>query len=170
MKHILLLLLSINIFALENTQPRVLLDSIAKHAIEIGSGKVNSYYVFVDPMCPHSKKLITLLSKNSMKQIQSTFYVFLYRLPKFESNELIHYIYHSKDPKASLLDVMVEGKEVDLTSYKTDQKKVTIVDNIASIAAQLKMTKRPYIMHFENASIFCTVSEGSAPCLEEFDF
>jgi len=170
MKLILLLLLSINISALESAQPRVLLDSIAKDAVRIGSGEVNSYYVFVDPMCPHSKELITLLSKDRMKQIQSTFYVFLYRLPKFESNELIHYIYHSKDPKASLLDVMVEDKKVDLSSYEKDPKKIEIIDNIASIAVQLKMTKRPYIMHFENTSIFCTVSEGSAPCLEELDF
>ena len=170
MKFLILLLLSINILALESAQPKALLDSISKYAVRIGTGEVNSYYVFVDPMCPHSKKLIKHLSKDMMKQIQSTFYIFLYRLPKFESNKLIDYIYHSQDPKASLLDVMVKEKEVDFTSYKADPKKLKIVDAISSIAAQLKMKKRPYIIHFENSSIFCTVSEGSAPCLEELDF
>lgn len=169
MKLIILILLSINIFALETTQPKDLLNSISKHAIRIGTGEVNSYYVFVDPMCPHSKKLIKLLSENMMKQIQSTFYVFLYRLPKFESDQLIHFIYQSQNPKSSLMDIMVANKQPDLSSY-VNHDRIDMIDNIASVAKQLKMKKRPYIIHFENTSIFCTVSEGSAPCLEEFDF
>lgn len=170
MKLIILILLSINIFALETTQPKDLLNSISKHAIRIGTGEVNSYYVFVDPMCPHSKKLIKLLSENMMKQIQSTFYVFLYRLPKFESDQLIHFIYQSQNPKSSLMDIMVANKQPDLSSYEINHDRIDMIDNIASVAKQLKMKKRPYIIHFENTSIFCTVSEGSAPCLEEFDF
>ena len=170
MKFLFLILLSINILTATDTQPKVLLDSIVKHAIRIGSGEGNSYYIFVDPICPHSKKLIKHLSKNMMQQIQSTFYVFLYRLPKFESNKLISYIYQSKDPKSRLIDIMVEEKKLDLTSYKPNTSEVKIVANIAFIAKQLKMKKRPYIIHFENTSIFCTVSEGSAPCLEKFDF
>lgn len=170
MKLIILILLSINIFALESMQPKDLLNSISKHAIRIGTGEVNSYYVFVDPICPHSKKLITLLSKDMMKQIQSTFYIFLYRLPKFESDKLIHFIYQSHNPKSSLLDIMVANKQPDLSSYEINSDKIEIIESVASVAKQLKMTKRPYIIHFENTSIFCTVSEGSVPCLEELDF
>ncbi|MBC8237229.1 MAG: hypothetical protein H8E76_03275 [Helicobacteraceae bacterium] len=170
MKSIFLILLSINILAATDIQPKTLLDSITKYAVRIGTGEVNSYYIFVDPMCPHSKKLIALLSKDMMKQIQSTYYVFLYRLPKFESDKLINYVYQSHNPKSSLLDIMVENKKPDLTSYKPNTAEIKIVENIASIAKELKMKKRPYIMHFENTSIFCTVSEGSAPCLEKFDF
>ena len=105
-----------------------------------------------------------------MKQIQSTFYVFLYRLPKFESDQLIHFIFQSQNPKSSLMDIMVANKQPDLSSYEINHDRIDMIDNIASVAKQLKMKKRPYIIHFENTSIFCTVSEGSAPCLEEFDF
>ena len=76
MKLIILILLSVNILALESTQPKALLDSISKYAVRIGSGEVNSYYVFVDPMCPHSKKLIKHLSKDMMKQINQLFMCF----------------------------------------------------------------------------------------------
>ncbi len=180
MKFILLLLLSLNIFAsgielsslkkLSIEEPKILLNTIFQHAIRIGTGDKNIYYIFVDPMCPYSKNLIKLISKDKLQQIQTSYYVFLYRLPKFESDKLIQYIYQSNDAQTALLNIMVNNKKIDLTSLKVDSNKSYVIKNIANIGKKLKMKKRPYMITFTKGSNYCSVSEGSAPCLEEFDF
>ena len=167
-KIFLVLLLCFNIFAIE--KPRDLLDSISQYAITIGKGKTNDAYIFVDPMCPYSKSFIKMISDNKMLQLTNSYHIFLYRLPKFESDKLTQYIYQSSNKNKALIDIMVNNKEIDLNNFKLDTKEYDIVKNIAIVARKLHMKKRPYMISFEGDSRYCNVSEGSAPCMEEFDF
>ncbi|QOY53218.1 thioredoxin fold domain-containing protein [Candidatus Sulfurimonas baltica] len=164
----IILFLCLNVFAIE--KPHDLLDSISDHAIRIGNGNSNKIYIFVDPMCPYSKKLITKISEDKMLQLMNSYYIFLYRLPKFESDKLTQHIYQSDDKKACLENVMVNNKQINLDNIQISTDKQKIIDKIATVGKKLNMVHRPYMMVFEEGSNYCRVSEGSAPCMEEFDF
>ena len=180
MRFLFLFLLSLNIIASDKTvdvnakmskeEPKILLDSISEYAIRIGTGNLTNYYIFVDPMCPHSKNFIKLISKNRMQQIHTSYYIFLYRLPKFDSDKLIQRIYQSPDIKSTLLDVMVDDKKLNLKNLKVQSTKSNVIKEISIVSKKMKIKKRPYMIVFEKGSNYCTISEGSAPCLEEFDF
>jgi hypothetical protein len=173
------LLLCLNVFSSDGTttinnhnitgKEHILLDSISNYAVRIGTGTINNIYVFVDPMCPHSRKFISKISKNKMIQLENSYYIFLYRLPKFESDELIQCIYQSSDVKSSLMDVMVNGKEINMDSTELGDNKLKAIKEISSVGKKLNIKIRPYLMIFEDGSKYCRVSKGIAPCMEEFD-
>ncbi len=167
-KIFLILLLSLSIFASE--KPKDLLNSISKHAITIGTGKTNEVYLFVDPMCKHSKALIKRINENKMLGFINTYHIFLYNLPKFESDELIEHIYQAKDKHKKLIDIMINNKNVDFDELTEDANRTQMIKNIAEVAKKLNVKKRPYMILFEGDTGYCRVSEGSAPCMEEFDF
>lgn len=176
---ILFYCLAINILALEkinidNTQvsshEKVLLDSISKYAIRIGTGSMSKAYIFVDPMCPHSKKLISKISNNKKIQERNSYFIFLYKLPKYESNTLSQYIYQAKHPAKALEKIMVENENISLETLKIDQKKQKMMQEIADVGKELNAQIRPYTIRFEKASTYCLVSSGVAPCMEEYDF
>lgn len=167
-KILIILLLCFNVFAVE--KPHDLLDSISADAINIGSGKKNDVYVFVDPMCKYSKKFIKKISENKMLQQINSYHVFLYRLPKYESDKLIYYIYQSSDRKKLLLDAMLRAKKINLDNYKATPKEIEIAKRVAKVAKNLKVKKRPYVISFQKDSQYCRVSEGIVECMEELDF
>lgn len=178
-KLFLLFYLSVNIFALEklnlsdpglSENSKVLLESISDHAIKIGQGSTCKTYVFVDPMCPHSRNFIKKIIKNKEAQELNTYYVYLYKLPKFDSNKLSLYIYQSSNSLDTLQEVMVQEKEIDLNTTSIANDKENILQAISTIGAKLHIKIRPYIMEFEKGSKYCRVSIGDAPCLEENDF
>ena len=105
-----------------------------------------------------------------MLQLMNSYYIFLYRLPKFESDKLTQYIYQSDDTKTCLENVMVNNKEINFDDFELSGDKQKIIDQIAAVGKKLNMVHRPYMMVFEEGSHYCRVSEGSAPCMEEFDF
>ena len=151
-------------------KPKDILKSISKHSIDIGTGKTNDVYIFVDPKCKYSKKLITKITKNKMLQLINTYHIYLYNLPRLKSEKLTHYIYNSKESKKVLTEVMVEGKEMDLSSYKTDENISEMIDQIREVAESFEIKKRPYMIVFESTTGYCRVSEGSATCVEEMNF
>lgn len=167
-KMFLILTLCFNIYAGE--KPHDLLNSISEYAINIGNGKTNDVYIFVDPMCPHSKKLIKKISENKILQLINSYHIFLYRLPKFESDELSHYIYQSSNANIALLDTMVKDKEINFDDFKVDYEKSKILKEISIVAKKLNIKRRPYLILYEGDTGYCRVSEGTAPCMEEFDF
>ena len=167
-KLFILLFLFINIYAIE--KPHALLDSISSYSIDIGNGKTNDVYIFVDPICPFSKKFIKKISQDKMLQLINSYHIFLYRLPKFESDKLISHIYQSDDMAKELISVMVNNKTVDLSALHVDVEKDKYIKNVALVAQNLHVKKRPYIILYEGGSGYCRVSEGSASCMEEFDF
>ena len=83
---LLLLHLSLSIFAYDKItipnkdlsyESKKNLEFISKYAIKIGTGTLHRTYIFVDPMCPFSKKYITKLTKNKMAQALNSYYIFL---------------------------------------------------------------------------------------------
>lgn len=150
-------------------KPKAALESISKHAIKFGSGEESEVYVFVDPLCPYSRNLIKKIDEDRMLQLSNTYYIFLYRLPRLDSEKTMQYIYESSDPKETLIEIMVYEYEVDLSDFQARKTTIDALGEIAEVAATLDMTKRPYMISFEKGSKYCRVSEGEASCLEEFD-
>ena len=141
---VLILLLSISSFATE--KPQALLDSISQYAIRIGDGSTNNIYVFVDPMCMHSQNYIEDITKNKKLHKVNSYYIFLYRLPKFDSEELIQFIYQSKNPKLALQEIMIENKEVDTFYLTASEKTLKMIEEIALVGKKLKAEHRPFII------------------------
>ena len=152
MKNLLLIIL-LNITLLSVEEPQPILDSISQHAIRIGDGKLSREYVFIDPMCKHSKKYIKIIMEDETLQKENSYYIFLYRLEKYDSDELIQYIYQSKDVKSALSEVMVEEKEIDLFDLETSEKVLKLVDEIAMVGKKLKVDHRPQMFTFYNPMV-----------------
>ena len=139
-----IILLATSTFAVEKSQ--ALLDSISQHAIRIGSGTTNNIYAFVDPMCVYSQAYIDEISENKKLHKDNSYYIFLYRLPKFESEELIQFIYQSKNPKSALEDIMIDDKEVDTFYLNASEKTLKIIEEVALVAKKLEVDHRPFII------------------------
>lgn len=165
---ILSLILSFNLFAIDDHKK--LVDSISQHAIIFGTGP-DKTYAFIDPLCSKSKTYVQRIFLSDELQEQKTFYIFLYRLNKFKSDQIIEFIYQSADPKEALVSIVIEDDlEIMKDNFIANEKTVNIIKDISDVAKQMKMKYRPYILLFEEGSKYCQVSEGTAPCMEEFDF
>ena len=163
----LMLLLLLNLFAAQDYQK--LLNSISEHAIQIGTGP-NRIYAFVDPLCSKSQSFIDLINERKDLQERASYYIFLYRLPKFDSDEYIQYIYQSPQSLDALKTIMIYEDYDETDGFKVSQKTLDKTDKIAKVAKELDMKRRPYLLIFQQGSSYCTVSEGTAPCLEENGF
>lgn len=150
-------------------EPRESLEAISRYAIKIGEGKESDVYIFVDPMCRYSKKLIKKLHDNKMIRLSNTYYIFLYRLPKFDSTKMMQYILEANDPKEALIEIMVHEEPLDLEDFEAKKETREALQTISEVAQTLDMTKRPYMISFDKGSAYCRVSEGTAKCLEELD-
>lgn len=168
MKTLLFLMLFfLNLSAVEDRQ--LLMDSIVHDAIRIGHGP-NTYYAFVDPLCSKSQRFIEMIDERKDLQKKNSYYIFLYRLEKFNSDKHINYIYQSEHPLIALKEIMIytDYDQVDILDVHEATR--TKVDHIAKVAQQLNMKRRPYLLIFDEGSRYCHVSEGTAPCLEENSF
>lgn len=118
-----------------------LVKSIQHEAIVLGSGD-KAVYVFVDPLCPHSRKFISMVSRHPKMLSKYRYYIFLYSIPRLHSEATVAAIYASPDPVEALLEVMVDQKamegDVDVTR--------TLVSKIARIAEKIDVYKRPYLI------------------------
>ncbi|MEN8303126.1 MAG: hypothetical protein ABFQ64_03535 [Campylobacterota bacterium] len=140
----LIIALSITLLGMEKPQP--LLDSISQHAIRIGDGKVNNVYVFIDPLCRYSKKYIKELILDDELLKENSYYIFLYRLPKFASDRIIQYIYQSEDPLTLLEDMMIYEEEIDFDGFSVSKKTMKIIDDVAVVGKKIEANIRPYII------------------------
>lgn len=169
----LIFLLFVNIFAADVVdiaqKPKADLESIEHHAIRFGTGEMSKVYVFVDPLCKYSKALMKKIDENKMLQLTNSYYIFLYRLPRLDSEQTMQYILEAKDKKEALIEVMIDEEIIDVSNFVPKAKTVQILKEIAKVAATLDMTQRPYMISFDKDSKFCRVSEGSASCLDEFE-
>jgi hypothetical protein len=138
------------------------LQTIESDAIVFGSGW-NKAYVFIDPMCPNSKNFIDSIQSNQKIQKANTYFVFLYRLEMFESDKVINAIYHSADPKKSLLDVMVSN--LPILKDEDDHEVLEKRKRIENVAQKTDMKRRPYLILYPFGSQYCKVSEGKAACM-----
>lgn len=169
----ILFLLVFNLFGAEvidvSQKPKADLESISKHAIKFGTGNACNVYVFIDPLCKYSRELIKKIEANKMLQLSNTYYIFLYRLPRLESEKIMQYILESPNPKETLIEIMVDEEIVDVENFEAKESTVKVLQEIAAVAATLNMTQRPYMISFDKDSKYCRVSEGTASCLEELE-
>jgi hypothetical protein len=124
----------------ERTMP--LLESIKKDAIVLGEGKTE-VFVFVDPLCPYSRKFMTMVTRNEKMLKKYRYYVFLYSIPRLHSEAMVSTIYASKKPGELLVRVMVDKAHVDAGMVEASRQKV---EDIAAVAREIDVYKRPYLI------------------------
>jgi len=118
-----------------------LLQSIDSDAIILGSGD-KIVYVFIDPLCPHSRKFISMVSKNPKMLSKYQYHLFLYSIPRMKSGDVVSAVYTAANPIETLLQVMIEDK----VSYnKGNEMTRARVNRIAVVAQEIDVYKRPYI-------------------------
>ena len=121
-----------------------LLETIEGYALHMGTGS-KKVHIFIDPLCPHSKNLIEMISESDKALARNSYYFYLYTLERLHSEATVAAIYSAKDPLTLLLDVMVREKKIDVESFsKYDTS--SIVDAIAKVAKELDVYKRPYLI------------------------
>ena len=118
-----------------------LLQTIHNDAIVLGSGEKH-VYVFIDPLCPHSRKFMRMVSTNPKMLSKYQYHLFLYTIPRLKSTEVISAVYVSEDPIEALLSIMVEEKVQYAKGNKSTQTKV---DKITLVAKEIDVYKRPFI-------------------------
>ena len=118
-----------------------LLNSIHNDAIVLGSGQ-KLLYVFIDPLCKHSRKFITMVNKNTKMLSKYQYHLFLYSIPRLKSTDVVSAVYLSSNPIETLLEIMVEEKVYTEKGNKTTKAKV---NRITTVAQEIDVYKRPYI-------------------------
>lgn len=124
----------------ERTMP--LLESIKNDAIVLGKGKTE-VFVFVDPLCPYSRKFMTMVSRNEKMLTKYRYYIFLYSIPRLHSEAMVSMIYASEKPLKLLMKVMVEKVKVDAEMVEASRQKIS---KIAAVAQEIDVYKRPYLI------------------------
>lgn len=119
------------------------LKELESDAIVFGNGP-NRAYVFIDPLCHNSQNYMDFLISNNALLRKNTYYVFLHRLEKFDSDELIDSIYMADDSKDSLLKSMILHEEIPIK--KASQSVINMRSRISDAAHKTAMTRRPYLL------------------------
>lgn len=120
-------------------------ESIKESEIIIGTGP-DDIYVFIDPLCPHSRAFISLIHESEQMQKKYKYHIWLYRLPKFKSTPYIYTIYNKNgsDRLALLYDIMVKESKI----LPEKPKNIDVINNykkIEAIAIHMDIYKRPYL-------------------------
>ena len=154
-RYIFILLAFINFLQASSTNTKLqynklipLVKSIDNKAIIIGNGDVD-VYVFIDPICKYSRKFLKTVTSNEMMLKKYKYHLFMYEIPRLNSIKTIYYIYDQKDKTKSLLDVMLNDKNIILKDEKFIKHK-DIVEDISKVAKQIGVFKRPYIIISKN--------------------
>jgi hypothetical protein len=138
------------------------LKSLESDAIVFGNG-TNRVYAFLDPMCSVSQHYLELISSNETFLKTNTYYIFLHRLEKFDSDELIDSIYMAHDRKKALIDNMLFGQKIELKFASEEVEELR--NRIRIVANKTQMKQRPYILMYKLGDDICDVREGSAACM-----
>ena len=118
------------------------LESIKHDTIIYGWGERN-VYVFLDPLCPHSRKFLSLIATNKLMLSKYRYSIYLYGIARLKSTKSIAAIYESQAPQQTLLEVMLEDAKIsELSSGKADQ----IISEIEEVAKKLHVNKRPFLI------------------------
>lgn len=152
MKHIILILFLTGTFLLASTTGKEhkllsydlslsLLQSIDKDALVYGDGK-KTIYAFIDPLCPHSRKFVSMVSKNPKMLSKYQYHFFLYTLPRLKSTDVVSAVYMSPTPIETLLDIMIND---NVQKHKSDEATTKKVNRIDKVAKEMDVYKRPYI-------------------------
>ncbi len=121
-----------------------ILKTIKAEALHLGTGK-RAVYLFVDPLCPHSRDFMDLIASNEKLLLRNNYSIYLYTLKRLHSEKVVTAIYMSDDPIHSLLEVMIHDYKIDLNVKPSEDvsKKVAAIENVAKA---LDVYKRPYLI------------------------
>lgn len=120
-----------------------LLQSIDRHAVIVGSGPIQMY-AFIDPVCPRSRDFVEMIYDNKKMQSLYTYHLFFYELKRFHTHSLIADIYKADDPLVEMVKIMINKEKVkDLKVIPENIEQE--IDDIAKVAEQLDIYKRPYL-------------------------
>ena len=118
------------------------LQTIEDMALRLGNGPVK-VYVFVDPLCPHSRNFLSLIYESKKMQERYSYYLFLYTLPRFHSEKIVAGIYQSETPLKQLIEIMLHGKTIKINK---NIKVASKIHKIAQVAETIDVYKRPYLV------------------------
>lgn len=118
------------------------LKSIEHDGIVYGSGE-HVVYVFLDPLCPYSRKFLSLVSKNESMLSKYRYYIYLYKIDRLHSEGSIAAIYSSKNPIKTLLEIMLNDAKLTTSSNQMINKKMAEIEEVAQ---QLYVNKRPFLI------------------------
>lgn len=117
-------------------------QSIQQDAIIYGSGD-RDVYAFIDPLCPYSRKFISMISNNPVMLAKYRYNLYLYEIPRLHSQNVIAAIYRAKKPLDALLKIMInDDKATSPLTSKVEAK----ISAIKTVAQQLKVNKRPFLI------------------------
>lgn len=151
LKYFLLLSLAISLLNANEPMPQSALsykDSIAslksieRDGIFYGSGE-QMVYVFLDPICPYSRKFISLVSKSETMLSKYRYCIYLYSIPRLHSTQTVAAVYDSKTPLDTLLKIMLDDAKLSTIMNEDIHKKI---DKIEEVATKLNVKKRPFIV------------------------
>ncbi len=122
-----------------------LLETIKGSAIVLGSGK-KEIHTFIDPLCMMSQRYLKLIYKRNKKMFSKyTFYFYLHEIKSKKSRRHILNIMSAESDERMLRAVML-GKEAFVLKDIEDEKSIETFNEIAEVARQIGVYKRPYIM------------------------
>ena len=121
-----------------------LLRQYEDDAIVIGEGS-EPIYVFIDPLCEVSQMYVQFLYKQKRMLAKYRYYLFLYHLDGKPSELLIPTILESDYAELMLKQVMISKSRFDEVE-EADVDVEEQMERIASLAEQIGVYKRPYII------------------------
>jgi len=121
-----------------------LLQQIDDAALRMGSGPVK-VYVFVDPLCPHSRNFVEMIAESDKMRARYSYFFYLYTLKRMHSERVVESIYMSKKPLEAFLAVMLRHQELRPVSKVSPevQKKI---EKIEAVGVKIDAYKRPYLI------------------------
>ncbi len=130
---------------LSDKELRTTLESIKPHAITYGSGS-KEVHVFVDPMCPLSQEYLRWVTSNERLKERYRYFIYLYKLKKYDSTALMRHIYRSDYPFEILRQIMVEHWLPDTIDGKPGEAVDRTIADVARAAVHIDVYKRPYFI------------------------
>lgn len=127
-----------------------MIEPLLDEAISIGHGD-RTITAFVDPMCPHSKNYIDMISSSKHLHEMYSYKIYLKKLDKFnkpeadlKSEDLIAKIYQADNPKEAMMQIMVENNnKIKFNPNKDVSEKI---NTISELGDNVQADRRPYLV------------------------
>lgn len=130
---------------LPEAELRPILEDIKPYAITYGEGR-KEVHVFIDPMCTLSKEYMKWVTTNERLKKRYTYYIYMYKLKKYDSMNLMRYIYSQDYRFPVLKQVMVDNILPDTRNVKPNPDQEKMIAEIARAAKEIDVYKRPYFI------------------------
>jgi len=122
-----------------------LLETIKNNAIVLGGGE-KEIHIFIDPLCSMSQRFLKLIYKRNNKLFTKyTIYLYLHEIKSKKSKKHILNIIGAKSDERMLRAIMLRKETFELRDIDDEKSKKTF-NEIADVAGQIGVYKRPYIM------------------------